>query len=1263
MNSDTLTIADPQLAWALLPGVLLSVWAVLQLANWRKRLAKLGESPVALRLVASFDLKRAMLRTALWILALVLLVGAAVRPRYGMRETEVSNAGIDIALVIDASKSMLVKDVVPSRLQGTALEISALLSRLAGGRVALVPFAGIPFVQCPLTSDHDVIRTYLQDLRPEDLPVGGTNIGRALTLATELLSGEKENAEAELRDNLMPQFKGSKNKAIVLFSDGEDHEGAALAAARKAAEVGIRVYTVGVGSSFGDPVPVLGPDGTATGVLKDEAGNPVFSKLNMDLLDEVAKASGGQAFRYSNQSVAPQLFAALDSLEKAEFQAQFKQLGEDRYQLLLGPAILLLLAELLLAGRRGQPFRRRKPAAALASLLMIGMAVPAHATWLEHENGDIAKGRNQLTDKKYGEALQSFKQAQASRPEHALIWYDIGLAHGWMGSHADAVTALARALGAMQDRDAKFEADIHYAIGTTQLQWGELLQSKRAAAPPPPKPDDKAPPEGPTPPAAAPAADEDPLPHLKLAVQHLEQALLADPTRVDVRRNLELARLAAYPPCSQRDKTHEPNDTPDAAKALTLPDGERETAVELRICPNESDYFAIAAEPGDRISAKVALKPEPASATEDATAPTGKPGVTVALLAADGKTFLDGAPDGPATKESAEYAAITSPQQVLVGISDRGEIESPYTLTIKVLPACGRLEERAEPNDTPLQAKPATAGQAVTGRMCPANPDYLKVALMPGQGLRASAKAKVDHGADQFNLDIVSSTDVLLSHGAKGKEATVARLATQQGGDVFVRLVGSQDTEADYQVMLEVLPPCSERDDNFEDNDQAAQANPLDREMTQKPLDSLQLCPGDDDWYAVQLQAGESLFVDLGASVENTPDAAELAGALTVEVWDDKGQLWGRGEGGPVTGTGSVVRTVAVLAPPPGHYRVRVTGGGVEVPKFPPEGLPTLPLIPEPPAQQQPQQPQPAQGQPAQGQPSQGQPSQGQPPTQHQPAQPGVPSAPVPKPIPHVQLPEGTPAPAVDPRNARLDLQYTLQLKILPPCPAGNDELEPNDAAKDAKPLEVGGERLLRICPGDTDWLQVTQKAGQNLQFTARYDGSHGPLDLVVIDESGVKELARAQTASGDDGKMKAPTDDSPQARARRTAIAGATLPAAKADRVVKLRVSMAPGAENFYVLRVEEPPPPSDKQDQQQQEQDKKDQQDKQEEKDKQDQQKQDEKKSEPDQPKPTPEQKAEQERQRRQMERNDHNPNNLEAEEALRKSPFKNSKPDKDW
>lgn len=1283
--TDTLTFEHLDRLWLLLAVAILVAWAVVQHVQRGRILAKLGEGAVVQRLVASYDHRRAALRIALWGTALALLVVASARPRYGLRETEVSNAGIDVALVVDASKSMLVKDVLPNRLQGTALEIRALLERLAGGRVALVPFAGIPFVQCPLTTDRDVVMTYLNDLKPEDIPVGGTNIGRAIGLAVDVLTGEKERQEAEQKDNLVPQFKGSKHKAIVLFTDGEDHEGAAVEAAQKAAALGIRIYAVGVGSALGNPVPVLGPDGTATGVLKDDAGMPIFSKLNLPLLEQIANATGGKAFHYAGKTVVPPLFQALDQLEKAEYNAQFQQLGEDRYQVLLGPALLLLLVDSALTNRRRArrkgaeklPGSKGKIATALALLaLALGLlgatpsalAVPA---WLQHENGDVREGREKLAEKKYGEALKSFQEAQASRPEQVVLWYDLALAQAALGAWQDAVTSLARALGGMREHDAALEADIHYATGTTQLQWARALETAAQKKPEgpaaqPPVKDKPAEPKA----EPKPAPNEDPLAHYRAAVTSLEQALLADPTRKATRRNLEIARLGAFPPCRNRDKKDEPNDQPAQATAVKFDETQREQTLDERACPEDRDLFRVDLLPGDRFSAKVVTRPDPNPVADPDGGNGAPPRLGLQLLGAEGKDQIRGpAPGGPPL-DAVDLGKVDKKQTVLLDVRNVAEVETPYDLTLKLLPACARIEDKFEPNDTPQQARAVPIGQPVQGRLCPLNDDDFSVALQAEQGLVVHLKPKVDVGSEKVELDVLDPAGRVVATGRTGKDGMTARLAyAADAGAYVVQVRGGLDTEADYELAMEVLPPCRERDDRYEENDQAVQANPLDASMIEKPLDQLQLCPADDDWYAVDLKEGESLFVDLQAQVEDLPDVQDLAGSLTVEVYDERGVNWGKAVGGPVSQGGAVVRTVAVLAPPAGKYRVRVTGGGVAGPQFP---LPTLPpgsvqLSAPAPDPNQPQGGPPGPGQVPLPQPGPGitaTPRPGSLPPGLMPQPGGMPSgalppgqAPAPQaPVPHVVLPPGLPGPAIDKALARLDLPYSLKLRILPPCPAGNDELEPNDSASASKPIEVGQEQLMRICKGDQDWVQIAQKAGQNLQISARYDLSHGPVAMEVFDEAGTQSLVKGERRGAENAKTPV-GDDTPEARKGRTALTAAAIPGGKADRVVKVRLSADKDVENFYVLRVEEPPPPSDKG---QKDQEQKDQGDKKD--DQKDKGKPDEKKDEGKKPEPAPDA-QERERLKQQMQRNDHDPQNLEALEALRRSQFRNETPAKDW
>ncbi|HAN30411.1 MAG TPA: hypothetical protein DCQ06_02325, partial [Myxococcales bacterium] len=708
---ESLTFANPEFVWIAVPAIVLAAIGLMRLWKVSNTLTRLGQGPVVQQITASFSLTGAKWRWICVGLAGVLLTVAATRPRYGLRETEVANAGIDVVFVVDASKSMLVRDIVPNRIQGTFLEISGLLDRLAGGRVAFVPFAGIPFIQCPLTTDHEVLRTYMRELNVRDMPIGGTNIGRAITLAADLLSGESQNKEAEARGNVVSQYRGSKNRAIVLFSDGEDHEGAALEAAKRAAAKGIRIYTVGVGSGFGDPVPIVGKSGLITGTLKGPAGNPIFSKLNAKLLKSLAAETGGQYLHYANKTVVPDLFSALDALEKAEYAQAFKFVGEDRYQYALGPALLLLLLSFVLPIRTSAAAVITTAIVTACTLLapqIVQAADPDKRTqaearrnpsWLERENPDVSDGRQLVSEGKVGEALKAFESARSSRPEHAIIWYDLGLTQSIIGQFEDATTSLDRALSAMDESDPELEADIHYTAGTAQLLWGQSLLSKAANAQQAnangtrPDPAPANPPANPT--NKTPKADkaktqtELALEHFRTAVERLQMALIKAPTRGDIKHNLELARMLAYPPCERRDRAMEPNDEPSQAKALKLNPKERETKFSLLSCPVDRDLFRLALMAGDRLTVTVdASAPEEQSVDPLDLSVDGQVELDVRLLSADGTQELVKTPT-PATQ--VQYKDVSQDQAVLVDVRNVKEREAPYELRVNVLPACARL--------------------------------------------------------------------------------------------------------------------------------------------------------------------------------------------------------------------------------------------------------------------------------------------------------------------------------------------------------------------------------------------------------------------------------------------------------------------------------------------------------------------------------------------------------------------------------------------
>jgi len=364
-------------------ATLLAVGQVLLFA-WRRSVReRIGDRDLVARLTETTSRPLQVTRAVLAVVAVALVLLTLLRPQYGMREDEVLHRGIDVAVLLDASQSMLVRDVAPDRFTASKQEIVKVLRGLRGGRVALVPFYFFPFVQSPLTSDTSALEGYLDELSLRDLAppdMRGTSIGRALSAAVAVLNRDEERLRvvtaagpdpaaaltdpgaataAERTAELDVQApKGSKYKAIVLFTDGEENEAIPEDLLEAAGAAGIRIYTVGVGTRAGHVVPSVTDEGQVTGVLKKEGDEPVFSALNEELLRSLADATGGQYFAFSNRSVAPDLIAALDALEKQQYEAQIQEAGEDRYQFVLLPALLLLMLEAALPDRR-----RRRPRA------------------------------------------------------------------------------------------------------------------------------------------------------------------------------------------------------------------------------------------------------------------------------------------------------------------------------------------------------------------------------------------------------------------------------------------------------------------------------------------------------------------------------------------------------------------------------------------------------------------------------------------------------------------------------------------------------------------------------------------------------------------------------------------------------------------------------------------------------------------------------------------------------------------------------------
>ncbi len=334
-------LARPEYLAGLAAALLLMLLGVAASRRRQRLLAKTFEGATLNRAVPLLVPGRMAAKNLLGALGVACFSLALAQPQCGTHSELAKRYGIDLVIAVDASSSMLARDVKPSRIERAKLELSGLIDRLKGDRVAIVVFAGDAFTQCPLTTDYAAAKMFLRAIDPASLPVQGTDIARALEESKNLL------VEAE---------RGAKARAIVLLTDGEDTAGSAVdKQAQELSSLGIKVLSVGIGSAIGEPIPVVDSKGNPLGYKKDREGNTVMSRLDETGLQALAEKTGGRYVRPMPGGVSIQeVHEELDRLDKSEFESRLTVRYEERFQLLALPGMLLLLiGAALRPGRRG----------------------------------------------------------------------------------------------------------------------------------------------------------------------------------------------------------------------------------------------------------------------------------------------------------------------------------------------------------------------------------------------------------------------------------------------------------------------------------------------------------------------------------------------------------------------------------------------------------------------------------------------------------------------------------------------------------------------------------------------------------------------------------------------------------------------------------------------------------------------------------------------------------------------------------------------
>ena len=328
--------ASPHILWLLLvvPAMVIALMAMAQLR--KRNITKFGNPKTLYSLMPDISKLRVRIKSSLFLLAVTAVIFAAARPQFGSKLKEQTSQGIEMMLVVDISNSMLAEDFAPNRLDRTRYAIDKLFSTLNQDRVGMVVFAGEAKVQLPITTDYRMARSFVKRISPTLVSVQGTEIGSAINLASLSFS---QNRDA--------------GKVIILITDGETHDSTALDAAKRAAEQGIKIFAIGIGTPEGAPVKVDGE------FIKDENDEMVVSRLNEELLQQITAATAGGYIRATNAAFGlEEIVNQIDKMEKGELTSlRFEEYNE-RFQWILAIAAVLLLLETLLLSRRNPKLQK-----------------------------------------------------------------------------------------------------------------------------------------------------------------------------------------------------------------------------------------------------------------------------------------------------------------------------------------------------------------------------------------------------------------------------------------------------------------------------------------------------------------------------------------------------------------------------------------------------------------------------------------------------------------------------------------------------------------------------------------------------------------------------------------------------------------------------------------------------------------------------------------------------------------------------------------
>ncbi|MBQ8989720.1 MAG: VWA domain-containing protein [Prevotella sp.] len=454
---------DPIYLYLLVLIPILALIRFISYRNQKKRLRRFGDAALLKELMP--DVSRFRPSVKFWILqtALALLIIMLARPQLGTKISHEKRVGIETIIAMDISNSMRAEDIVPSRLDRSKMMVENLVDHFSNDKIGLIVFAGDAFVQLPITSDHVSAKMFLSSIDPSMIATQGTDIAKAVDMASHSFTQEE-----------------GIGKAIVVITDGEDHEGGAIEAAKAAKDAGMRVYVLGVGSANGAPVPVPG-----TGdFMKDRAGNTVMSALNEDMCKQVAQAGGGAYIHVENNSAAQeQLDNELDKLSKKETTSTMYSEFDEQFQAFGVLALLLIILEICIFDRKNpllkgiSLFGTKKKAATMLLLLVTASAVAQTS-----DRQYIRQGNKQFHSGDYPGAEVSYRKAIEKNPKNPQAVFNLG--NALMAQKKDSAAVEQFESAARLETNPLRKAQSYHNMGVicqTHKMYGEAIEAYKNA--------------------------------------------------------------------------------------------------------------------------------------------------------------------------------------------------------------------------------------------------------------------------------------------------------------------------------------------------------------------------------------------------------------------------------------------------------------------------------------------------------------------------------------------------------------------------------------------------------------------------------------------------------------------------------------------------------------------------------------------------------------------------------------------------------------